>query len=121
MKEVLAASCVTDPYHFDTDPDSGCEEIRYGSGSRKNFDTDPDPGKTIRIRIPNPANFLYGFGSKKMIRILRIRIRNTGPGSVETYFMNRDKALLVDTIKRDTAFLALHHMMDYSLLAGICR
>ena len=27
----------------------------------------------------------------------------------------------MDAIKRDTAFLATHHMMDYSLLAGICR
>ena len=27
------------------DPDPGCEKIRYGSGSRVNFDTDPDPGK----------------------------------------------------------------------------
>ena len=36
---------VADPYHFDTDPDPGCEKIRYGSGSRVNFDTDPDPGK----------------------------------------------------------------------------
>ena len=34
---------VGNPYHFDTDP--GCEKIRYGSGSRANFDTDPDPGK----------------------------------------------------------------------------
>ena len=38
---------MADPYHFDTnpDPDPGCEKIRYGSGSRANFDTDPDPGK----------------------------------------------------------------------------
>ena len=34
---------MADPYHFDTDPDLGCEKIR--SGSRANFDTDPDPGK----------------------------------------------------------------------------
>ena len=33
---------VADPYHFDTDPDPGCEKICYesGSGSRVNFDTD---------------------------------------------------------------------------------
>ena len=39
-------SSVADLYHFDTDPDldPGCEKIRYGSGSRVNFDTDPDPG-----------------------------------------------------------------------------
>ena len=36
---------VADPYHFDTDTDPGCEKIRYGSGSRVNFDTDPDPAK----------------------------------------------------------------------------
>ena len=49
--DVLRTS-VTDPYHFDTDPDPGCEKNRYGSGSRVNFDTDPDPGRTlIRIRI----------------------------------------------------------------------
>ena len=30
-----------------TDPDPGCEKIRYGFGlgSRANFDTDPDTGK----------------------------------------------------------------------------
>ena len=34
-----------DPYHVDTDPAPGSEKIRYGSGSRPNFDTDPDPGQ----------------------------------------------------------------------------
>jgi 1-phosphatidylinositol-3-phosphate 5-kinase len=28
--------------------------------------------------------------------------------------------VLNEAVKRDTAFLASHHMMDYSLLAGIC-
>ena len=37
--------------------------VRYGSGSRT---------------ILDPANFLYGSGSREMIRILRIRIRNSG-------------------------------------------
>ena len=36
---------MADPYYFDTDPDPGCEKIRYGFASRTNFDTDPDPGK----------------------------------------------------------------------------
>ena len=36
---------MADPYNFDTDPDPGCEKIRYGSRSRANCDTDPDPGK----------------------------------------------------------------------------
>ncbi len=36
-------------------------------------------------------------------------------------FIYSDKNLLVEAIKRDTAFLAIHQMMDYSLLAGICR
>ena len=38
---------VADPYNFDTDPDSGCEKICYGSGFRIQpfFDTDLDPGK----------------------------------------------------------------------------
>ena len=36
---------VADPYHFDTDPDPGCAKIRYGSGSRLNFDSDLDLGK----------------------------------------------------------------------------
>ena len=44
-----AFSNVADPYHFDTDPDPGCEKIRYGSpfgfGSRLNFDTDLNPDK----------------------------------------------------------------------------
>ena len=44
---------VADPYHFDTDPDPGCEKIRYGSGSRVNFDTDLDPGKNDTD--PDPA------------------------------------------------------------------
>ena len=44
---------VADPYHVDTDPDPGCEKIRYGSGSRANFDTDPDPGKNDTD--PDPA------------------------------------------------------------------
>ena len=46
---------VADPYNFDTDPDPGCEKIRYGSGSgsRVNFDTDPDPGKNDPD--PDPA------------------------------------------------------------------
>ena len=48
---------VADPYHFDTDldPDPGCENICYGSGSRANFDTDPysDPGKNDTD--PDPA------------------------------------------------------------------
>ena len=34
-----------DPYQFDTDPDSGSEQILYESGSRPNFDTEPGPGK----------------------------------------------------------------------------
>ena len=41
----MVIGSVADPYHFETDPDPGCEKIRYGSGSRVNFDTDPDPGK----------------------------------------------------------------------------
>ena len=44
---------MADPYHVDTDPDPGCEKIRYGSGSRANFDTDPDPGKNDTD--PDPA------------------------------------------------------------------
>ena len=54
-KEVTCwrTTSVADPYHFDTDPDPGCEKIRYGSGSRVNFDTDPDPGKNDTD--PDPA------------------------------------------------------------------
>ena len=29
------SSSVADPYHFYTDPDPGCEKIRYGFGSLK--------------------------------------------------------------------------------------
>ena len=36
MTEVLifarSTNSVADPYHGDTDPDPGCEKIRYGSG-----------------------------------------------------------------------------------------
>ena len=42
---------MADPYHVDTDPDPGSENILYGSGP--NFDTDPDPGS---------ENILYGSG-----------------------------------------------------------
>ena len=42
---------VADPYHFDTDPDPGGEKLRYGSGSRVNFDTDPGKNDTD----PDPA------------------------------------------------------------------
>ena len=51
LQMVIYETSVADLYHFDTDPDSGCEKICYGSGFRVNFDTDPDPGKTIRIWI----------------------------------------------------------------------
>ena len=46
---------VANPYHFDTDPDLGCEKILYGSGSRANFDADPDPGKNDTNPDPNPT------------------------------------------------------------------
>ena len=45
---------VSDPYHIDTDLDSGCEKIRTDPDPgrtliqirfRKKFVTDPDPGK----------------------------------------------------------------------------
>ena len=84
MKEVLAASCVTDPYHFDTVPDSGCEEIRYGSGSRKNFDTDPDPGKNDTE--PDPGN-LYGFyGSRSATPTLTNNLAKIGMHRHSTSF-----------------------------------
>ena len=44
---------MADPYHFYTDPDPGCEKIRYGSGSRANFD--PDPGKNDTDPGPDRA------------------------------------------------------------------
>ena len=47
----ICTGSVADPYHFDTDPNPGCEKIR--SWSRVNFDTDPDPGKNITD--PDPA------------------------------------------------------------------
>ena len=37
------------------------------------------------------------------------------------YINQEDKEVLNEAIKRDTAFLASHQMMDYSLLAGICK
>ena len=46
-------SSVADPYHFNMDPDPGCEKICYGS--RANFDTDPDPGKNDTDPDPDPA------------------------------------------------------------------
>ena len=35
-KHIMYLPSVADPYHFDTNPDPGCEKMRYGS--------DPDPG-----------------------------------------------------------------------------
>ena len=65
---MVPTGSVADPYHFDTDPDPGCEKIRYGSGSRVNFDTDPDPGWTlIWIRI--------------QAKTIRIRIQQKGPST----------------------------------------
>ena len=49
----VPSSVVVDPYDFDTDPDPGCEKIRYGSVSRVSFDTDPDPGQNDTD--PDPA------------------------------------------------------------------
>ena len=50
---------VVDPYHFDTDPEPGAEQFRYGSGSgsRPLFDTDPDPGKNDTDPIPGKKRF----------------------------------------------------------------
>ena len=42
---------VTDPYHFDTDPDPGSEKIRQGSESWPNFDTYRIQAKKIPVRI----------------------------------------------------------------------
>ena len=36
------------------------------------------------------------------------------------YVNQQDKDILNAAIKRDASFLASHHMMDYSLLVGIC-
>jgi len=60
-------------------------------------------------------------GKKDQVQVLLDE--NLVRGSCESplYINAADKDLLVDAIKRDTAFLATHHMMDYSLLAGICR
>ena len=57
---------VADPYHFDTDPDPGCEKIRYGSGSRVNFDTDPDPGKNDTDPDPAKKDQVPGKSSKSV-------------------------------------------------------
>ena len=48
---------MSDPYHFYTDPDPGCEKIRYGSESRSrvNFDTDPDSDPGKNFTDPDPA------------------------------------------------------------------
>ena len=54
MTVTVTVTSVGDPYHFNTDPDPGCEKIP-GSGSRVNFDTDPDPGKNNTDPDPDPA------------------------------------------------------------------
>ena len=54
---------MADPYHFDTDP--GDEKIRYGSGSRANFDTDPDPGKNDTD--PDPGK--KGLSTEKIFKM----------------------------------------------------
>ena len=59
MSDLLRSlkTSVANPYHFDTDPDPGCEKIRYESGSRVNFDTDPDPDpdSVKNYTDPDPA------------------------------------------------------------------
>ena len=68
---------MADPYHFDTDtdPDPGCEKIRYGSGSRVNFDTDPDPGKNYTDPDPAKKALVPGKSSKSHQKcMIRIRI-----------------------------------------------
>ena len=50
---IIPRSSVADQYHFDTDPDPGCEKI-YGSGSRVNFDMDPDPDPGKNDTDPDP-------------------------------------------------------------------
>ena len=64
----MVAASVVDPYHFDTDPDldPGCEKIRYGSGSRVNFDTDPDPGKNDMDPDPAKKDQVPGKSSKSV-------------------------------------------------------
>ena len=56
---------MADSYHFDTNP--GSEKIRYGSGSRQNFDTDPDPGNNNTDPDPDPGN--QGFSTRKTFKI----------------------------------------------------
>ena len=55
LQTVICETSVADPYNFDTDLDSGCEKIGYGSGFRVNFDTDPDPGKNDMVLDPDPG------------------------------------------------------------------
>ena len=61
----IGTGSVADPYHFDTDPDPGCEKIRYRSesGSRVNFDTDPDPGKNYTDPDSGTATLGTGTGT----------------------------------------------------------
>ena len=56
-RSIILRGSVADPYHFETDPDQdpGYEKIRYGSGSRANFDTDLYPGKNDTDPDPDPA------------------------------------------------------------------
>ena len=58
---------VADPYHFYTDPDPGCEQICYGSGSRTNFDTDLDPGKNDTDTDLDPGK--KGISTRKILKM----------------------------------------------------
>ena len=64
LSDLLVCS-VADLFHFDTHPHQVSEKIRYGSGSRPNFDTDPDPGKNDT----DPDSAKKGLSTTKILKI----------------------------------------------------
>ena len=58
-------------FHFCSvaDPDPGPEKIRYGSGSRPNFNTDPDPGKNDTGTNQDPSKRGFSTGTRKIVKI----------------------------------------------------
>ena len=106
-------------------PNPEAEKIRYWSGFKPNFDTDPDPGKNYTD--PDPGNKKYStrkilkiwfkknliyqalflldpaqhwYGSREIIRIRRIRIRNTAHQDI-WHIHDHEEGLSLNTVARE--------------------
>ena len=74
----------------DTDPDSGSEKPRYGSGSRPSFETNPETGKSDTDPDPGKKGFrtrkIFKFGIKNLIFHVFLFILLNYSFSIHNYF-----------------------------------